>query len=348
MVRMIARSRTAGHRTNLDEILDALMHCIVGTIAGLMAVWFVTGLPEAGEYFYPWAVAFLSFPGGFLASEAIAIMVATRRKDMSLDEIEDAVLKYIDECSAEFHPPTDPELSIWVVKYLKPQWLEKFMAAGALGISRTPGYTWGDGVYVTPLAHAYSSAMYGRAGIVGVIQPTDVARVYDALDPRGLDLYQQWISTQLTLHRQLTTTIHADVANRELRNIFRTKFRIDLVFFQPDETPAGYSLPGDTWYCVSDWTAPAPGQSFASSARIRDCRFVAIVGEEFSQQQHRADWPRYFAPVAPATPLTWVEVAYATPLAPLYRHAHSANTPASPGASGPHPVRELVHVKPVQ
>ena len=347
MVRLIFRSR--GDRGSLVEISDGLLHSTVGTLAGLAAGRFVVGLPDYTGSLRLWIVGLLSFTAGFVASEGVAIIIANyRRKDMALDEIEDAVLNYVDECSQRFHAGRDRDGLVWVVKYLKPQWLEKFMSLGALGISRTPGFTWGDGVYVTPLEHAYSSAMYGRAGIVGVIRSTDLARVYDAVDPRGLDLYQQWIRMDVTLYRQLTTTIHADVANRELRNTFRKKFRIDLVCFQPDETPAGYSLPGDTWFCVTDWTPPAKGESFAYSTRIRDCRFVAIVGEEFSHQQHRADWPRYFAPVVATVPINWVDAAHATPLAALYQHAHSANTPAGPGAPTPHPVRELVHVKPVQ
>jgi hypothetical protein len=35
----------------------------------------------------------------------------------------------------------------------------------------------------------------------------------------------------------LTTTLHADTANRELRNEFRQTFRIDIVVCSPDQAP---------------------------------------------------------------------------------------------------------------
>jgi len=263
---------------------------------------------------------------------------------MTLDQIEADIRTHIDDSTRSFHAQADDV--VWIVKYLAPRWLEKFMASGELGISRTPGFTWGDGVYVAPLSHPYSSAMYGRAAIVGLVDRKHLQKVYDAADPKGLVLYQHWIRFQVTLYRQLTTTIHADAANQQLRNIFRHAFEIDLVVFEPDETPAGYASASDRWYCLTDWPKAPPSQPFAPATRLHDCRFVGIVGEEFAQEKYRADWPRYFAPAVGAGSVQWHEVAYPMTLDSLYKSVHTANAP-SPGAKGVHPVRELVHVRPV-
>lgn len=337
-------------------ITNALWAAMLGAGGGIIALVLLLTVIGDFEGTNPAAVALLAFVAGLwiqslvpeLArlSERIFDSNLRLRTAMPLDDIEREIRAHIDHNSLRFRAAVD--FPLWVVKYLSPRWLAGFMASGQLGISRTPGFTWGDGVYVAPLDRAYSSAMYGRACILGFIERADLQRVYDAADPKGLDLYQRWIRTQVTLYRQLTTTIHADVANRELRNIFRTRFGIDLVIFEPDELPAGYSSPLDRWFCVTDWTASPPGQSFAPTARIRECRFVAILGEEFSQEKYRVDWPRYFAPaVGAAAPITWDDVAYPTALPTSCKRAHAANAPSSPSAPSPHPVNRLVHVRPV-
>jgi hypothetical protein len=87
---------------------------------------------------------------------------------------------------------------------------------------------------VTPIENPRTTMMYGHVGVVGTF-PIATARFFDADDSTGIDLYQQWIVYQPTLFRELTTTIHANSANRQLRNDFRTRFQIDCVLFRPDE-----------------------------------------------------------------------------------------------------------------
>ena len=66
--------------------------------------------------------------------------------------------------------------------------LAGFMRRPELVISTTPGFTWGDGVYVVRLQHVYSAMIYGRVGVMGWIGRADLTRVYDAADPAGVSL----------------------------------------------------------------------------------------------------------------------------------------------------------------
>ena len=262
----------------------------------------------------------------------------------SLSELERRIREHISESSKAFSGADDDQ-RIWIVKYLAPRWLEAFMKTGQLGVSSTPGFTWGDGVYVTPLKHAYSSMMYGRAGILGYLEQREMPRIYDAVDPRGIQFYQDWIYYLTNLYKQLTTTIHADVANRELRNLFRQHFDIDLVVFEPDERTQTYSSPDTRWYCVSDWDAMTSGIPKAPplSTRVKHCRFIAVVGEEFAREQYQPDWPRFFASTLTAglTP-TWIDVAHPDDLAKHFMAAYAANA----STLTPHAVNCLVQVRP--
>lgn len=178
----------------------------------------------------------------------------------------------------------DPSGQAWMLKFFPPKYLAGFMRRPELVISATPGFTWGDGVYVVPLQHVYSAMIYGRVGVMGWIGKTDLRRVYDAADPTGLSLYQEWIQFKPGLFRLLTTTVHSQSANRRLRNAFRRRFSLDLVFFRPDEFNRAYVQPmQDRWCVVSDFSAGAAlvAGTLGFSPQIRDCELVAIGTEEF-------------------------------------------------------------------
>ncbi len=172
----------------------------------------------------------------------------------------------------------------WMLKFFPPQYLAGFMRFPQLVVSATPGFTWGDGVYVVPLPHVYSAMIYGRVGVMGWIGTADLRRLYDAADPAGLSLYQEWIQFKPGLIRLLTTTVHSQFANRRLRNAFRRRFNLDLVFFRPDEFNRAYVQPlQDRWCVVSDFSAGTalPAGTGGFSTKIRDCELVVIGTEEF-------------------------------------------------------------------
>lgn len=208
----------------------------------------------------------------------------------SLAQIAAGVRDHVERSSREFRARLDAQGRLWVVKYFPPRFLAAFVRDPRLPISATPGFTWGDGVYVVPLDHPYSSMMYGRVGVVGWLADADVGRAYVANDA-GVALYQQWIRRNAFMYRMLTTTVHADYANRYLRNRFRRSFGIDVVDFPPDQFNRAYVVPArDRWLCVSDWaglSAVAVAQQPRRSPRIRECEWVAVVGEEFEQSGTR-------------------------------------------------------------
>lgn len=143
-----------------------------------------------------------------------------------------------------------------VIKYLPPSRVKLFQQSARptsspkrLFAADKPGYTWGDAVYICPLKWPFSGMLYGRAGVVGTVAPQ---RVYDAVDPQGISYYQQWIQAQSKWYDLLTTTIHEEVANRYLRNRFRTYFQLDCVFFHPDQIAPPYSdRRQDIWFGIT-------------------------------------------------------------------------------------------------
>jgi hypothetical protein len=208
----------------------------------------------------------------------------------SLTDVEDDIKKWIINSTNQFKDPSSSlveEGEIWVLKFIPSRYLASFLRSKLLAISTTPGFTWGDGVYVTPLRNPYSTMMYGRVGIMGRIAAIDIDRVYDASNDTGIRLYQEWIQYSTFLFRQLTTTIHSNIANRVLRNCFRRQFKINLTTFAPDQFNRAY-VDGarDRWYVVSDWSGVgtyAPGQRPMMSQVIRNCEWVAIVQEDFEE-----------------------------------------------------------------
>jgi hypothetical protein len=190
------------------------------------------------------------------------------------DQIKDHIRTSVDRFTRTYR---DPAGECWVIKYLPPSRLESFLATKLLYASDVPGYTWGDGVYVAPLSAPFSTMMYGRIGIVGHINPS---QVFDAGDRLGRSLYQQWIRYQWRWYEILTTTVHANVANRHLRNRFREKFRLDCVFFRPDQSCPGYVGPQtDTWFAMTHWTGRKVGAGLSSC--VVDPRWCVVTAEDF-------------------------------------------------------------------
>jgi hypothetical protein len=199
--------------------------------------------------------------------------------DLSLARLEEKIRAHI---SSAAWPPgyrTEEDQKIYVVKYMPPKRVEDFHAAGKkLYASAVAGYTWGDGVYVAPLAEPFTTMMYGRAGVVGHI---GVSHLYDATQPHGRRLYQAWIRFHWRWYDLLTTTVQANDANRYLRNAFRTRFGIECVLFRPDQFCPGYVGPSsDTWLALSHFR----NQRIASGIThvVRDAEWCVTVAEEFS------------------------------------------------------------------
>jgi len=188
---------------------------------------------------------------------------------------------------------------LYVVKYFGAKYLSAFQADKRLVISATPGFTWGDGVYVAPASCPLSTMMYGRVGAMGWVAREDIGNVYDASDIRGQDLYQDWVTRRSWLFGLLTTTIHADWANRRLRNLFRQTFNIGLVHFHPDQFNDRYVRRGhDRWYVLSDWpdVGTAVGAEPGRTNLVQDCRWVAIVWDEFEPIRENWEFADLIAP----------------------------------------------------
>jgi hypothetical protein len=201
------------------------------------------------------------------------------------------IRQYIGECTYKFRNALklipdllhgtkfeqDPDFQnvVPVIKYMHPQHLDRFINRGRFYISRSEGFTWGDGVYVAPITSIVSSMMYGRCGGIGWLKGVDRLRVFDATQPQGIDLYQRWIQRKKHNYDLLTTTVHAPNANRALRNDFKQQYGIELVQFRPDETHHKFSKLDDLWYAVSDW------RNWHYSNRIDKCKWVLFGAEEF-------------------------------------------------------------------
>ena len=170
-----------------------------------------------------------------------------------------------------------------VVKYMPAAYLENVLARGQLYAAERAGFTWGDAVYVAPLSCPLTTMMYGEVGVVGTYRDSQ-SRFFDASDPAGIRLYQEWIVQQTVPYLDLTTTVHANVANRELRNAFHTRFQIDCVYFRPDEHCVGYvNAATDWWLAITHWDAyRAVGHGF--SGAITGLKWCVVVPDAFKSE----------------------------------------------------------------
>jgi len=200
---------------------------------------------------------------------------------MGVAELEQHIEDFISKCGKS------PSIStliaadeLVVVKYLPAEHLGVVLARGQLYASERAGFTWGDGVYVAPASFPLTTMMYGEVGVVGTCSAVGL-KFFDASDPAGIDLYQQWITHQTALYLELTTTVHASVANRELRNAFRTRFQIDCVCFRPDEHCVNYvDATTDLWLAFTHWDAYR-GVGHGFSGVVRALKWCVVVPDAF-------------------------------------------------------------------
>jgi hypothetical protein len=195
-------------------------------------------------------------------------------------EIEDFILHGKHRFETQFK---HDDGAAYVVKYMLPARLGSFMTNKLLYASDVPSYTWGDAVYVAPLVGPFSTMIFGRVGIVGTIDPQ---RVYDATGTAGKDYYQQWIRFQWRWYDLLTTTVHSPLANRYLRNRFRTRFRLDCVLFRPDQFCTGYVDPaGDTWFAITHWDRYRR-VAFGTANCVQKAEWCVVTCEEFEGKRY--------------------------------------------------------------
>jgi hypothetical protein len=200
---------------------------------------------------------------------------------VSIDDLERKIDQFIsDSAKNKAIQPLVAHADLQVIKYMPADYLADVLARDQLYASERAGFTWGDALYVAPLAFPFTTMMYGQVGVVGKYGIAG-ARLFNAADAVGVQLYQQWIVSQGTPYLELTTTVHANSANRELRNAFRTRFQIDVVCFRPDEGCLNYVNPsGDWWLAITHWDAYRNvGHGF--SGAVRDLKWCVIAPDAF-------------------------------------------------------------------
>lgn len=167
------------------------------------------------------------------------------------------------------------------IKYMPTKYGALYARAGSgLRISDRPGFTWGTGVYVTPLCYPVSAGIYGRTGIVSWYDPAGW-RCFDTTIPGIEAAYVSWLYLQPTL-RDVLLTVHSDYHNHLLRNLFREQFRLDCVLFHPDERDSAsvYTTGTDVWMVVGEFDAKGELMTGASKL-FHDARLTVILEEEF-------------------------------------------------------------------
>jgi hypothetical protein len=217
-----------------------------------------------------------------------------------IDEIEEAIsvatggFDTIVAESLEVGPGLAGNRMPLAIKYMPARYASGYRGNNSgLRISNTLGFTWGTGVYVTPLRDPLSTALYGRAGIVARFDPRGW-RIFDARDGRNRSLYRNWLENQPTLAAALLT-VHSNFFLHDLRNFFREAFRIDCVLFHPDEIDrlGWYTTPADCWMAVADWNGAYLAEG--NSTQFTDARLTVIVEEEFEADVPALTRSPYFA-----------------------------------------------------
>ena len=177
----------------------------------------------------------------------------------------------------------------YIVKYTDAKYGGRYPpgtnATAPLGlfVSPSPGFTWGAGLYACPVAYPVSGAIYGRCGIVAELPPTAGWRIFDATDPATAMLYVQWAQQQ-PIYSLLTLTAHANWANNLLRNLFKTRFQIDVVVFPPDEFHSRYTRRTvDRWLAISEWTTGRRLASGVAATLPINPRLTVVLAEEFER-----------------------------------------------------------------
>lgn len=207
---------------------------------------------------------------------------------MALDDLENDIRAHIAASSGSSLirsciETDSPGARLYVIQHCQPSRLPEILKSQRLFASDTPGFTWGDAIYVAPLNFPQTTMMYGAAGVIGWIDSSEM-RFYNAVDSSGVTYYQQWITYQSEPYRQLTTTVHSNEANSFLRNAFRTRFGIGCIYFRPDETCPGYTDPrSDLWLAITHWNDRRMVAS-GPSDRVKELQWCAIGTESFERE----------------------------------------------------------------
>ncbi len=204
---------------------------------------------------------------------------------MTTDELERAVETHIASSNANAPGILGVDANrLIVIKYLPASRLDDAIKQQHLYAAERAGFTWGDALYVAPVNFPRTTMMYGEVGVVGTYD-TSSARMFDASDPTAISLYQEWITWQTPDYLELTTTVHADLANRTLRNEFRNRFQIDCILFRPDEHCLDYvDSTSDWWLAITHWDATRRvGSGF--SKVITGLKWCVIRPESFSPRK---------------------------------------------------------------
>jgi hypothetical protein len=155
------------------------------------------------------------------------------------------------------------------------------VTGSALYISPSPGFTWGAGLYACPIAFPISTGIYGRCGVVAELPRTAAWRIFDAGNPAVATLYVQWAQLQ-PMFELLTLSTHSQLANQLLRNMFRTRFQIDVVVFKPDELNPRYTRRNrDRWLAITEWSPSGRLVTSGNSTRALNAKLSIILAEEF-------------------------------------------------------------------
>ena len=172
------------------------------------------------------------------------------------------------------------------IKYVHPEAAKYYRKPGGrLQISSNPAFTWGPATYVTPLAYPYSSAVFGRVGIVSSFDPTHW-KVLDTTTSRGQQAFLAWFSHQPEATRS-HLTMHGGILNGKLKAAFRHEFEIDCILFSPDQINNEYTHRDDVWMAVTDW---GKGKIEVRRSGLSHCfnnpRISVIVEEEFKDRNY--------------------------------------------------------------
>ena len=203
-------------------------------------------------------------------------------------QIETAIAAATSQGLAAIGAPNRPSCEAqYVVKYTSAKYGGRYPPVSqptvplGLFVSPNPGFTWGVGLYVCPVAFPVSGAIYGRCGIVAELPSTAGWRIFDATDSNVAELYVQWVQQQ-PIYSMLTLTTHANWANHLLRNLFKSRFQIDVVVFSPDEFNSHYTnRKTDRWLAISAWSGTRRLSSDPFSSRAINPRLTVILADEF-------------------------------------------------------------------
>jgi hypothetical protein len=172
------------------------------------------------------------------------------------------------------------------IKYLHPAAARYYRKPGGrLAISSNPAFTWGPATYVTPLAYPYSSAVFGRLGIVSSFDPTNW-KVLDMTTPPGQDAFLTWFSHQPRA-RWSHLTMHSAILNGNLKAAFRREFEIDCILFSPDQINHEYTHRDDVWMAVTDWAkGRIEVRSSGFSHNFNNPKISVLLEEEFRDRRY--------------------------------------------------------------